>query len=157
VLEAAGHHVGAAADQRLQRPRAAREIRDLDLDTVLAEIAEPLGDRERQVEQGGLAADREPNARELRLCVLAASGQRGGDERGESDCGLAKAFHGFLLYFVSLVAPEPCSASAQRAKPVMSLNVSKSRPSFSIASVPALSPASARSIVRATRKISEVG
>ena len=61
VVERAGDDVGAAADQRLQRARAAGEIGNLDVQALVLEIAEPLGDRERQVEQRGLAADREPH------------------------------------------------------------------------------------------------
>jgi hypothetical protein len=37
VLEAAGHHVGAAADQRLQRAGAARKIGNLDVEPLRAE------------------------------------------------------------------------------------------------------------------------
>ena len=64
VLVRAGHEVGAAADQRLQRLRAAGEIGDLDVEALVLEIALPLGDRQRQVVEQRLAADADG---ELRL------------------------------------------------------------------------------------------
>ncbi len=59
VLIGAGDHVDRAADQRLQRLRAAGEIVDGDVEALLLEEAEPLGERERQVVQQALAADAE--------------------------------------------------------------------------------------------------
>jgi hypothetical protein len=49
VLVRARHHVDGTADQRLQGLRAAAEIVDLDLETLVLEEALPLRDRERQV------------------------------------------------------------------------------------------------------------
>ena len=63
----------------------------------------------------------------------------------------------FLRYFVSLVASERCSTSAQRAKPTMSLKVVEIDAVILLAERAGLQSASARSIVRATRNISEVG
>ena len=61
VVERAGDDIGAAADQRLQGPCAARKIRNLDVETGILEVAEPLDHRQRQIEHRGLAADREPH------------------------------------------------------------------------------------------------
>jgi hypothetical protein len=44
-----------------------REIRDLDIEALVPEVAFALGDRERQVVEKGLAADRD---RDLRLLGL---------------------------------------------------------------------------------------
>jgi hypothetical protein len=38
VLERAGHDIGAAADRRLQRLRAARKIGDLDVESFVLEV-----------------------------------------------------------------------------------------------------------------------
>ena len=61
VVERAGDDIGAAADQRLQRSRAAGEIRNLHVEAGILEVAEPLDHRQRQIEHRGLAADREPH------------------------------------------------------------------------------------------------
>jgi hypothetical protein len=57
VLVRARHEVDAAADQRLQRARAAGEVEDLDVEPLGLEVALALGDRERQVVEQRLAAD----------------------------------------------------------------------------------------------------
>ena len=57
VLETARHDVGAAADQGLQRLGTAGEIEDLDLEAFVLEVAQPLGEGERQVVERRLAAD----------------------------------------------------------------------------------------------------
>ena len=49
VIKSADANVGAPADKRLQRPRAALDIGDLDIETSLLEIAETFGDREWQL------------------------------------------------------------------------------------------------------------
>ena len=49
VLVGAGDDVGRAADQRGQRLRAALEVADLDVEALLLEVAELLGERERQI------------------------------------------------------------------------------------------------------------
>ena len=59
MLVGAGDHVDRAADQRLQRLRAAAEVVDGDVEALLLEIAEPLADGQRQIVQRGLAADAE--------------------------------------------------------------------------------------------------
>ena len=59
VLVGAGDDVDRAADQRLQRLRAAGEIVDRHVEALLLEIAELLGDGQRQVVQQALAADAE--------------------------------------------------------------------------------------------------
>ncbi len=74
VLERARDHIGAAADHRLQRARAAGEIGDGHVEPLGLEVAQALGDGERQVVQQVLAADRE---RELGLL----------DRLGKNDTG----------------------------------------------------------------------
>ena len=63
MIEGAGHHVGAAADQGLERARPTGEVGDLHVEAGVAEIAEPLRHCQRQIEQRGLAADRKAHAR----------------------------------------------------------------------------------------------
>ena len=74
VLERARDDVGAAADHRLQRARAAGEIGDRDVEAFGLEVAQALGDRQRQVVQQVLAADGD---RQLRLLDRLARGRRG--------------------------------------------------------------------------------
>ena len=59
VLVGAGHHVGAAAHQGLERLGAALEVVDLDVEARILEEALGLGDRDRQVVERRLAADRQ--------------------------------------------------------------------------------------------------
>ncbi len=86
VLIGAGDDVGRAADQRLQRLRAAAEIGDGDVEALLLEVAEPLGQRQLQVIEQPLAADAERQVFLLRAlrAGCAREGerqrQRGGDE-----------------------------------------------------------------------------
>ena len=84
VLVRAGDDVDAAADQRLQRARAAREVEDLDVQALGLEVALPLGDGQRQVVEQRLAADAD---RELGL--LRRLRERGGDgeREGNGDAG----------------------------------------------------------------------
>ena len=63
VVEIAGHDVGAAADHRGQRLRAALEIDQFDLDAGLFVFAELLGQHGRQVAQAARAADRDGDLR----------------------------------------------------------------------------------------------
>jgi DNA-binding NarL/FixJ family response regulator len=56
VLEGAAHHVGAAAHHRLQRARAAGEVDDGQVQAFVLEVAQLLGNRQRQVVQQVLAA-----------------------------------------------------------------------------------------------------
>ena len=79
VLEGAGDDVGAAADQRLQRLRAAGEIGDRDVQPLGLEVAAALGDRQRQVVQQVLAADRD---RQLGLLEGLAAAEGGQAEDG---------------------------------------------------------------------------
>jgi hypothetical protein len=57
VLVGAGHHIGAAAHQRLERLGAALEVVDLDVEACVLVEALGLGDRDRQVIERRLAAD----------------------------------------------------------------------------------------------------
>src|SRR5262249_56664627 len=115
-------------------------------------VAEPLRPRQRQVEQRGLAADGEPHPRQFRLCVLRGGGDGGGEQHGRSQQAFDQRHHRHFREFAAR-----CSTSAQWASDVMSLKVSKSTLSFSPAGLPPLRSASAFSMARATRKISEVG
>jgi hypothetical protein len=86
VLEGAAHHVGAAADHRAQRLRAAGEVDDGRLQPLVLEVAALLGDGQRQVVQQVLAADGD---RQLGLLGrLRARGRRkteGGGGAGEQE------------------------------------------------------------------------
>jgi hypothetical protein len=57
VLIGAADHVGAAADQRFERLRAALEVEDLDLQAFPGEEAAALGDGQRQISDERFAAD----------------------------------------------------------------------------------------------------
>src|SRR6185295_19818480 len=70
------HHVRAAADERLQRPRAAGKILQLHLDAFVAIEPELLRERRRQVDHLVLSADGEPDARSSRV-PTAARGDKG--------------------------------------------------------------------------------
>ena len=59
MVEIAGHHVGAAAEHRLQRVRAALEVDQFDVEAGLVVFAELLGQHGRQIAQAGAAADRD--------------------------------------------------------------------------------------------------
>jgi hypothetical protein len=50
-------HVGRPADDRLQRPRTAGEVDDLDVQALIAEEALLFGDGEREVVEEVLATD----------------------------------------------------------------------------------------------------
>ena len=63
MVEIAGHHVGAAADHRGERLRAALEIDQFDLDAGLFVFAELLGQHGRQIAQAARAADRDGDLR----------------------------------------------------------------------------------------------
>src|SRR5205823_6160445 len=76
VLIGAGDHVDGAADQRLQRLRAAAEVIDGDVEALLLEIAEPFTDRQRQVIERGLAADRQRDGFPLDTLTLGGAGKR---------------------------------------------------------------------------------
>jgi hypothetical protein len=69
VIESAGDHVGAAPDQRLQGTRASGEIGDIELEPLLAEQAEALGDGKRQIVQRRLSANREPHGADFGLVL----------------------------------------------------------------------------------------
>jgi hypothetical protein len=56
VLVGTAHHIGRACDRRLQGLGAAREIHDLDGHAFRAEVAELVGDRQRQRVERRLAA-----------------------------------------------------------------------------------------------------
>src|SRR5262245_65954675 len=57
MLIGAGDDVNRAADECLKGLRAATEIVDDDVEALLLEVAEPLGDGQRQIVERGLAAD----------------------------------------------------------------------------------------------------
>ena len=69
VLVGAGNDVRAAADHRFEGPRAAREVADAHIQPFVLEVAEPLGERQRQVVERGPAADRDMHIRLLDLRV----------------------------------------------------------------------------------------
>ena len=84
VLVGAGDDVDRAADQRGERLRAALEIVDLDVEPLLLEEAELLGERQRQVVERVAAADAELDVLLLRrLGAGAAGGQHHGCGDGD--------------------------------------------------------------------------
>jgi hypothetical protein len=93
VLVGAGDHVDRAADQRLQRLRAAAEIVDGDVEALFLEVAEPLADRQRQVIERGLATDAERDLLSLRRLAerLTLRGER--ERQGERADGASHGFH----------------------------------------------------------------
>ena len=94
VVEIARHHVGAAANDGLERFRAALEVDDVDVDARLFEFAELLGEHRRQIAQAAAATDRE---RDLRLREREAARQhKRGEHRDKppENCG-----HDFLPCF----------------------------------------------------------
>jgi hypothetical protein len=76
VIEGADPHLGAAADQRLQGTGAALHIGDLDIEARASEVAEPLGDRKRQIEDRRLATDRQPWLGYFRLVLRHGRGEQ---------------------------------------------------------------------------------
>ena len=113
VLVGAGDHVGAAAHQGLQRLGAALEVVDLDVDACLLEEALALGDGQREVIEGGLAADREDHLALLGLALGARDIGRSHHHRGGRQQGPAPNLqlgHCFLrdrLLFRQLAARAP--------------------------------------------------
>ena len=85
VLVGARDHVDRAADQRLQRLRAAGEIVDGDVEALLLEVAEPLGERQRQVVEQALAADAERQVRLLERLRAGRAGERKRQRERASD------------------------------------------------------------------------
>ena len=67
MVEIARHHVGAAAEHRLERVRAALEVDQFDGKAGLVEFAELLGQHGRQITQAGAA----PTATVILLCAAA--------------------------------------------------------------------------------------
>src|SRR5262249_9837167 len=103
-------------------------------------------------DRAGLPAEGEPPPRQFRLRLLRARDEGRGEQHRR---GRQRVFHRRHHHFFEFAAR--CSTSAQCASDVMSLKLSKSTLSFLPAGLPALRSASAFSIARATRKISEVG
>jgi hypothetical protein len=101
VVEGADAHLGAAADQGLQCARAALHIHDLEFEARLPEVAEPLGHRERQIEDRRFAADYEPQLRHFRLVhyrpVLSA-GRRQHHDGGDRDGARQDMLHQDMLH-----------------------------------------------------------
>ena len=93
MLVGAGDHIGGTADQRLQRFRAAAEIGDGDVKPLFLEVAEPLGQRQRQIIQRALAADAEHEIRLFDL-VLGLGGCAAQDQRCDDPGGEFDGFHG---------------------------------------------------------------
>jgi len=95
VLVGARHDVDAAPEQRLQRPRAAGEVQDLDVETFRLEVALAFGDRQRQIVEKRLAAHTD---RELRLFErLRLHGERRDGETSGGNCREDEpATHDFL-------------------------------------------------------------
>ena len=91
VLEGARHHVGAAAHHRLQRARAAGEVDDGQVQPFGLEVAQLLGNGQRQVVQQVLAADGDA---QLGLFQALRAQQRGGGKGGGgADEGAAENAH----------------------------------------------------------------
>ena len=89
VIEGADAHLGTAADERLQGAAAALHISDFDLEASVAEMAEPLGDRERQIEDCRFAADSQPHLRHFRFVLCAGRAhQRGCGNRDDGGQGM---------------------------------------------------------------------
>ena len=82
VIVEARHDVGAAADQRLQRLRAAGEILQLDVEPFVAIEPELLRERRRQVDHLVLPADRDPHVARHRWTVAHERDARDNRHRG---------------------------------------------------------------------------
>ena len=97
VFPRARDYVCAAADDCLQRLRAAVEIADLDIEPFLLEIIEALGDGQRQVIEAGFAADSDADLGLFDLALrVRRERQHRGKERARDACEFAKRCHGFL-------------------------------------------------------------
>src|SRR5205085_10091054 len=81
--------VGAPADQRLQRFRAAREVDDLDVQAFCLEVAEAVGQRKRQIVEERLPAHGDLDALLLQRgrCRRAPRGEaeRGSESEADRD------------------------------------------------------------------------
>ena len=86
------HDVRAAADERLQRLRAAGEILEVDVEALLLVETQLLRQRRRQVHHLVLPTDREPyrRAAALRAPIAAARPKEHEDRQGRND-----RFHDF--------------------------------------------------------------
>ncbi len=67
VLPRTRNDLGAAADHRLQRLGPTFEVADLNLETLVLEVAQAFGDGERQIVERGLAAHRDADLGLFRL------------------------------------------------------------------------------------------
>jgi hypothetical protein len=76
VLVGAAHHVGRPTHQGLQRPGAARDIRDLDIQPLGLEVTELFRDGEGEIVEGGLAAHGDRDPAFLRLALRAHRSRR---------------------------------------------------------------------------------
>jgi hypothetical protein len=76
VIVEAGYDVGAPADERLQRLRAAGEILQVDVEPFVLVEAQLLGQRRRQVDHLVLAADGEADLHAVALRTAIATDRR---------------------------------------------------------------------------------
>ena len=93
MLEGARDDIGAAPDHSLERARAAGEVGDGHLEPLGPEIAQAFGDRQRQVVEQVLAADRDREAGLLGFGGLRPPGGRQ-REQGRAGEGETAALHG---------------------------------------------------------------
>jgi hypothetical protein len=87
VIEISRHHVGAAAEHRSQRLRAALEVDQFDIEPGLLVFAELLCQHRRQVAEAASAADRDGDL------GLRRRRTRGQHQRAERDRKLAETLH----------------------------------------------------------------
>ena len=91
MIEITGHHVGAAAEHRLERVGATLQIDQIDGKAGLVELAEFLGQHGRQIAQAGAAPDRDGD-------LALGGGETGGQQQRQQGRGqpAKHRFHGFL-------------------------------------------------------------
>ena len=93
VLKRPRHHIRTTAHHRLQSPRATRKIRDRDIQTLCLEVAQLLGNRQRQVVKQVFTAH--GNA-ELRLFQRLAPHQGRENSTGHRGGDKLASLHGFV-------------------------------------------------------------
>src|SRR6185369_1692407 len=102
------NHVRASAHQRLQRLGAAVEVRDLDLEALVPEIAVALRDRERQVVEEVLPPDGDRDLLLLRR-LREARAHHGHPQQQRERCLHESFHHPLLLLSLSTTAgPHSC-------------------------------------------------
>ena len=85
VLVGPRYHIGAAAYHRAQCLRASRKVADLQVQTFLLEVAELLGDGERQVVQRGFAPDGDMDVFFLKRALCADERRASGDQNNKRE------------------------------------------------------------------------